>query len=91
MDVDTSGFEVSLIFTCTSQVAPSGNFIPQPGPKKPRTTEEEASSTVEELTSKDYYFDSYSHFSKPSALACIYVLTAVSIHFLFCKAFTRKC
>lgn len=35
----------------------------EPGPKKPRTTEEEASSTVEELTSKDYYFDSYSHFS----------------------------
>eukprot|EP00731_Ephydatia_muelleri_P006100 Em0003g348a len=35
----------------------------EPGPKKPRTTDEEASSTVEELTSKDYYFDSYSHFS----------------------------
>ena len=47
--------------------ADSDAGLEEPGPKKPRTAAEVANSSADEMTSKDYYFDSYSHFGNAHA------------------------
>ena len=40
-----------------------------PQPKKPRTSISQEENGQDELTSKDYYFDSYSHFGQSLSLS----------------------
>lgn len=56
----------------SSLAAPINGEEGAPGCKKPRTSVEEPSST-EQLTSRDYYFDSYSHFGSTLCLVVAFV------------------
>ena len=67
----TSHVSTSIIFPCDHTCTPQVNTdtgLQEPGPKKPRTAAEIASSSEDMMTSKDYYFDSYSHFGKSVTL-----------------------
>ena len=56
--------------TCTLQSSADAG-LQEPGPKKPRTAAEIASSSADMMTSKDYYFDSYSHFGKEHCVSTL--------------------